>query len=319
MAYVFVPILADLQKLEALLKQVKSEGRYAGNEQAWDSRVIGVVQAHCKTAEKHVLDNSVLMQGVRDYAKLRIDTVEGFLKKKTLEDKEVQVIELTAQSVAKKVADAIADDGELTKACVEYRGGWPATARGLLSNPKLLEPFLATRENGINLGKQVVTLKHRSEEYAVRLQEMSKLAKQRQKQGAVDVAEFTKDIDEIESKLKTMKDEVVDLHFKQQRAVAAFAKWKKQKAWTPEEIKEARQRHPGLVAAAKEARGRLKTMTVLFEGLEERGKAAGPGWKDRALAAVKTAKPHLAGAESECKTFDSEEKTSTEVYKKMTG
>jgi hypothetical protein len=70
-----------------------------------------------------------------------------------------------------------------------------------------------------------------------------------------------------------------------------------------------------IVATAKTARGQLKTLNVLFEGLEKRGKAAGPGWKDMAANAVSEAKKPLKEAESASKAFDADEDKCLKICK----
>ncbi len=65
------------------------------------------------------------------------------------------------------------------------------------------------------------------------------------------------------------------------------------------------------------ARGSLKTLKVLLNGLETRGNAAGPGWKDEALKAVKNAKDEFKKAETAAKTLTDNEENLKKILEKL--
>jgi hypothetical protein len=108
-----------------------------------------------------------------------------------------------------------------------------------------------------------------------------------------------------------------DLMFSKRTAFTRFEDWGKKKAWTPDEKKLAEGDMGHIAATAKEGRGVLKTLKIQLEGLEKRGKAAGPGWKDKAAKAVKGAEDDYAAAEKSSKALTDKEEMCEKVLAKM--
>jgi hypothetical protein len=182
----------------------------------------------------------------------------------------------------------------------------------------MLQPFVATREKGINQeDKVVIGYRKRCDEYVVRAQEFAKQAVQRQKKGAVDVGEFNQDASDIKQKMVDGNQKIEDDRQKKHRLFTFFEDCAKKKTWTDEEKKQAGQYFPQIQAIAKEARGTVKTLTLLLDGLEARGKMAGPGWKDIAAQAVKDAKADHKKAVASAEALTKEEEACAKTFKKM--
>ena len=274
-------------------------------------------EKHAEAHLKYVLER-------RDTCKGIIEGIETRLKNKNRSDADYDWIARQPAEIA-KLAKEIADDGgALVDALIEYRGGWPATVKETLSEKAqdLVQPFVDTRMKGINeRDKTAVGYRERCKEYVTRATEFAKLAAQLRKKGDVDVADFKEDIAEIKKKMTDGGNAILELIHKREsqfKTVTAFgSRDRKTNPLKPDELKVAEGMVSHYAAAAKEARGSLKTLKVLLNGLETRGNAAGPGWKDEALKAVKNAKDEFKKAETAAKTLTDNEENLKKILEKL--
>jgi hypothetical protein len=322
--YTFVPIQKDMSALKDIVDGHKKKGTYAGSEENWDKEVISYLKKHCANAEKQAEAHLEYVLERRNRCKGLIEGIEARLKNKNRGDADYDWIAKQPAEIA-RLAKEIADDGgALVDALIEYRGGWPATAKETLSEKAqdLVQPFKDTRQKGINeRDKTAVGYRERCKEYVTRATEFAKLAAQLQKKGDVNVGEFREDVAEIKKKMKDGGDAILKLIDQKKGTVTtviAFgARDPKKDPVKPDELKVA----DGLVlhyaAAAKEARGSVKTLKVLLNGLETRGNAAGPGWKEEALKAVKNAKDEFKKAEEASETITENEAKLKKILEKL--
>lgn len=317
MSYPVVTIKTDLEALRNQVNAAKQNGTYAAQRQHFDGQVAQILQRDCATAEHSIATNVQLVTAQRQLAKQSVDLVENTLKKKELTGTDVQLIEHLPGVVQQCFHRIDADGHDLMTANAEYRAGWPALARELLSpqSQGILTPYLATRQRGIDGQAATIALKDRVAEYVQRAPEYLKQAKQRVAKGNVEVETFNKDMEEIKKKMEDGRDAIAELHYKKATLIKGIKDIDKTKPWSPDQAKMSKSRMGEIVATAKTARGQLKTLKVLFEGLEKRGKAAGPGWKDMAAKAVSEAKKPLQEAEAAAKALDADEDKCLKICK----
>ncbi len=319
--YKVVPIEAELQALAVKIKQAMTRPLYATTKDKWDQAVMLIVKQNCKLAEDHRKAHAAYVMERRNKCKKIVDDIETQLKKKALIAGEYSWIAGQPAVLAKLAKESNDDSNGLVSANVHYRGVWPSTARECLSEKgkPMLKPFLDTREHGINQeDKVVIGYRRRCDEYVVRAEEFAKLALQRSKKGAVDVTEFMKDAKEITEKMVAAQKTIADDRQKKHRLFTFFDGWSKTKTWSDPDKKQAGIYLPQIRAIAKEARGSVKTLTTLLDGLEARGKAGGPGWKDMAAITVKAAKADYERAKAAAESLTKEEAACEKTLQKMT-
>ena len=102
--------------------------------------------------EHNVQTNSELITNLRNSAKQSVDIVENTLKKKELNNEDMQLIEHLPVIVQQCATRISADLEDLMRANLEYRGGWPASARDLLSPQakSIVDPYVANRQKQID-------------------------------------------------------------------------------------------------------------------------------------------------------------------------
>jgi small-conductance mechanosensitive channel len=179
----------------------------------------------------------------------------------------------------------------------------------------MVDQFVGNRKQQIDAQPGIMALKKRVEEYLPRAQEFVKQGRQRMAEGGVEVASFTQDVAEIKQKMETGREAIKTLHTKKVNAIANVKALEKTKTWSPDQTKSAKAFLVEIVANAKNARGQLKTLDVMFEGLEKRGKAAGPGWKEMAAKAVSEASKPYKEAAAASKAFDTDEEKCKKICK----
>ena len=317
MSYTVVPIETKLQALRGQVENAKSTGAYDGHEQPWDELVAKLLTTECRVGEHNVKTNAEFIENQRNLAKLRMDSVEQLLKKNELSDLEHKMIEETPAHIRQCLSRINGDLQDLVTANLQYRGGWPALSRDLLSPARkgIVEPFVTARSQQIDGQAAVMAKKKRCEEYVERAVEFAKQAQQRKNRGKVDVDSFNVDVQKIKQSMVTGKAAISELHVKKARAIESVKALEKKKVWTPDDSKSAKSWLAEIAANAKNARGNLKTLTVAIEGLEKRGKAAGPGWKDLAAKAVDEAKKPYKEAFTASKNFEADEEKCKKICK----
>jgi hypothetical protein len=289
MSYTKITLEQDLVAIRNDVKAARKDGSYDDLKDNFDQAVLDTIADGMKQAQANTVRHAQDVEAIRVRCKDKLDWAEKELKAKALDDKQYTAIK-TNLALVKKYNDEL---HELRRAFADamaagFRGGWPAIAKEALSPDT---PYVEDnrRKIMIDLDNKVSTLAKRCDEYVARAAEFLKQTIQREKGGQVEMAEFTKD---IEDHLKTMTDHktFVDDKVNQMKThVAAFDLLgrKKEKDYTADDLKFHASRLVVLQRAAKEARGRLKTATIEHDGLETRAKKAGPGWKEKALQAVK--------------------------------
>jgi len=314
--YKLVPIQGELDAVFDGIQKAKNVNRYDAKKDQWNQAVLFVLKKQCKLAEDHRKAHAEYVMERRNKCKGIVDDMEVQLKKKNLIAGEYAWLEKQPAVLAALATESNDDSGELTKALVQYRGGWPAKAKECLSDDaqSLVQSFRDTREDGINNeDKVLIGYRKRCDEYVTRAQEFAKQAVQRQKKGAVDVEEFNQDVAEIKQKMLDGNEKIAGDRQKKHRLFEFFDEVATKKTWSDAEKKQASVYFPQIESIAKEARGTVKTLTTLLDGLEARGKAAGPGWKDIAAKAVKSAKEDHAKAKASAESITEAE----ERYKKV--
>lgn len=319
-SYQVVPIVANLEALAVKIRQAKTRPLYDSQKDKWDQAVILILKTYCTLAENHRKTHADYVMERRNKCKKIIDDIETQLKKKVLISGEYSWIAGQPAVLAKLAKESNDDSRELSHANVHYRSGWDITAKECLSDKgkPMLKPFVDTREKGINQeDKVVIGYRMRCGEYVVRAQEFAKLAMQRSKKGAVDVDEFMKDAKEISEKMVAGQTKIADDRRKKHRLFTFFDECSKTKTWSDADKKQASVYFPQIQALAKETRGSFKTLTTLLNGLEARGKAAGPGWKDIAANAVKSAKADYERTKAAAESMTKEETACEKTLEKM--
>jgi len=318
MSYTVVPIETQLKALEDQVKDAKQKNTYnAQAQQHFDGEVQKVLVKWCPIAEHSVKTNFDLIHNVHEQAKQAVDLAEKTLKKKDFNNDDLMLVEHLPVTVQQFINRISTDLQDLVTGNLQYRGGWPAIARAA-SSPQgqgVVEQYVANRAKQIDLQAGIMALKKRVEEYLTRAQEFVKQAKQRMAQGGVDIQGFQADVAEIKQKMETGREAIKTLHSKKGTAIQNLKNLEKTKTWAPDQTKSAKSYLVEIVANAKNARGQLKTLDILFEGLEKRGKAAGPGWKDMAAKAVSEASKPYKEATAASKAFDADEEKCAKICK----
>jgi hypothetical protein len=315
-----IPIITQLEGLLAKINAAKDKNAYEGQKGKWDQAVVLTLKQQCTLAESYRKTHADYVMERRSKCKEIIEGMESQLKKKDLIAGEYSWLEKQPAAVAKLARESNDDSKELVDALIQYRGGWPAKARECLSDggQDLMQPFQATREKGINQeDKIIIGYRKRCDEYVTRSEEFAKQALQRQKKGQVNVDEFNSDVADIKRKMVDATEKITQDRDKKTRLIGLFEDWAKKKAWTDQERKDAKIYLPQIEAIAKEARGTVKTLTTLMDGLETRGKAAGPGWKDLAIKAVKDAKEDYTKAKESAEALTKTEESCKKTLQKM--
>ncbi len=321
MSYKVVTIETHLTALGVQIADAKQKGTYAGQEKHWDDEVAKILKADCPICEHNVNTSNEFIENQRTSAQSIMNEVEKTLAQKELAPTDYQLIEQRPVAIQQCVTRISDDLKDLMTANLQYRAGWPALARGALSDAGkgIVDPFVATRAQQINGQAAIMAKKQRVGQYLLRVQEFVKQAAQRKGKGAVDVTSFTDDIKEITNKMTAGASEIKELQVKKHTVIENLKTLGKKKPWTPVDLQTAKSSMGEISANAKNARGKLKTLDILLDGLEKRGKAAGPGWKDQALKAVEGAKKPYKEAVTASKAFDDDEAKCLKIYKEHGG
>jgi hypothetical protein len=290
---------------------------YKGQEQHWDDLIAKVLTEQCAIGEKNVRSSSEFIERQGASAKQRMDEIEQLLKNKNLSETDHKMIQETPAFLQQCVFRISEDLQDLVTANIQYRGSWPANSRELLSPTRqvIVEPYVNSRMQQIDGQGAVMAKKKRCEEYILRAVELAKQAAQKKEQGGVDVATFNVDMEEIKNHMTSGKAAIEANHFKKARAIQYLKDLEKTKVWTPEQSKSTKSWLAEITSNAKNARGSLKTLSVEIEGLEKRGKAAGPGWKEQAAKAVTEARKLYNQAELASKKFGEDEEKCKKICK----
>ena len=317
MSYTHVDIQTHLDQIKAQIVAAKQKAQYAGHEQHWDGEVGKIVAKDCGQAEYNVKINAEIIENQRRAAQTIMNDVEKVLKQKDLSDHDYLLVDQAHAGVQKCIDRIAAETGDLTQANVQYRGNWQITAGEALSphSQAIVDPYLENRKLQIDVSRDLANKKKRCEEYLVRAQEFAKQALQRKNKGGVEVETFSKDCQELKTKIEAAKAEIDAAHVKKQNTIKTIKDLAATKVW-PDAQKKLAPGWMNLIAAdAKAARGKMKTLTVLLEGLEKRGKAAGSGWKELAAEAVKKATVSYKEAVKSTKAFDEDEDLCRKICK----
>jgi hypothetical protein len=317
MSYTHVDIQTHLDHIEAQIAAVKQKGQYAGHEQHWDGEVVKIVHKDCAQAEYNVKINAEVIENQRRGAQGIMNDVERALKQKDLSDGDYLLIEQAGAGVQKCIDRIAAETVDLTHANVQYRGNWQITAQEALSPhaQAIVDPYLENRKQQIDVSRDLANKKKRCEEYLVRAHEFAKQAQQRKNKGGVEVETFNQDCEQLKTKIEAAKAEIEAAHTKKKNTIKTIKDLAATKVW-PDAQKKLAPGWMNLIAAdAKAARGKMKTLTVLLEGLEKRGKTAGSGWKELAAESVKKATTPYKEAVKSTKAFDEDEDLCRKICK----
>jgi hypothetical protein len=316
MSYTVVTMETELKALEDQVKDAKQKNTYTNQQQHFDAEVQKVMTKWCPIAEHSVKTNFDLTTTVHEQAKQAVDLAEKTLKKKDLNNDDLKLIEHLPVTIQQYITRLSGDGADLMTGNLQYRGGWPAIAKQASpQSTPIVDQWVGKRAKLIDQQPTIVALKKRVEEYLPRAQEFVKQAKQRMSQGGVAPEEFWEDVKDIKQKMEAGKTAIESLRQKKSNQIQTLKNMDKTKTWSPVEAKTAKSILVDIMASAKSARGQLKTLDVLYEGLEKRGKAAGPGWKEMAAKAVSEAsKPYKAAAD-ESKALDSDETKCVKICK----
>ena len=319
--YAKVTIIANLRDVEATIDQAKERGQYDGNEARYDITVTDVLDTDQGTAERYIEENRQLVEGLAVRCKEQADALSKIAAQKTVSADDVNRAQLSLQTIQQYTQQIHDDNVELNNALKdEYRGGWPEIAKRLLSDPSRANPYMAVRLKGINTGKNIPALTKRCDQYVKRGKEFLKQIIQTQKSGAVEMEQFQNDCAGILAKMTKKKDQIETLRYKVNLSIDWYIttlKKKKEKNYDASDLSTAQNRISEIGAKAKEARGIFKTMTVQYDGLKKRAKAAGHGWKEMALDAVRSAKSEYTAAERTMSNFNDEERECNKLLAKV--
>lgn len=131
----------------------------------------------------------------------------------------------------------------------------------------------------------------------------------------MNVATFLADVEKIKTRMISGTTAITESHQQKSGPIANIKNLEKVKVWTADGSKSAKSYLTGIISQAKNARGTMKTLSVEIEGLDKRGKAAGPGWKEQAAKAVDEAKKPYKEAELASKKFDADEEKCKKICK----
>jgi hypothetical protein len=316
MSYPVVTMETELKALENQVKDAKQKNTYPAQQQHFDAEVQKVVNKWCPIAQHSVKTNFDLITNLHEQAKSAVDLVEKTLKKKDFNNDDLKLVEHLPVTIHQCIDRVSSDLEDLVTGNLQYRGGWPAIAKAASpQSTALVDQFVANRAKQIDAQAGLMALKKRILEYLPRAEEFVKQGKQRLASGGVEIQEFQHDMAEIKQKMETGRDAIRELHAKKNTAIANLKNLEKTKTWSDIQAKTAKSYLVEIVANAKNARGQLKTLDILFQGLEKRGKAAGPGWKEMAAKAVSEAAKPYKEAKDASKAFDSDEEKCAKICK----
>lgn len=297
--YKEVTLHQDLNEIRDDVFAARKDGSYEGLVAEFDDVVLTTIQDGMELAKSNTLSHASDVESCRVKCKGKLDWVEGELAKKDLDVKDYIAIKASLALVKRYVDEMHVWRREFAdKMAKGFRGGWPDVAKKIFSDAKLYAPFESKRKTMIDLDNKVSTMAARCDEYVSRAAELLKQVIQLEKSGKVDVAEFERDIADHLASMQAHATFIDDKILKARSALTYFDTLgkKKEKEYTKSDCDLGASLMATLERAAKECRGRLKTMTVEHDGLEKRAKAAGPGWKDLGLDAVKGSSKVCKGA-----------------------
>jgi hypothetical protein len=316
MSYPVVPIQSELQALDLQVKDAKQKNTYGAQQQHFDGEVQKVLAKWCPIAEHSVNNNFTLIRNLHEQAKQAVDLAEKTLKKKDFDKDDLSLVEHLPVTVQQCMNRINTDLQDLVTGNLEYRGGWPALAKSAAPQlTGLVDQYVGNRAKQIDAQPGIMALKKRIEEYLPRAQEFVKQGRQHMAEGGVEVQSFQQDVAEIKQKMEAGRDAIRTLHAKKNTAIANVKAIEKTKTWSADQLKSGKSYLVEIVANAKTARGQMKTLDIMFEGLEKRGKAAGPGWKEMASKAVTEASKPYKEAGTASKAFDSDEEKCKKICK----
>jgi len=248
-----------LDKEIARAKQLNSY-----DARAFDGRVLTDLDRLVTSSLAIVDDYHKKVDENHSVAKKTMDEMEAMVKKlgKKLSASDIKVID-TMQRTLERSSQTIGDTSSaMFTALGEFRGGWPEKWRPLVSNPKLIDPFIARRSKSIDEGKQKDTLKKRAEEYVKRGKDLQKAAAQLQSRGTALAGNEAKEIADFTSEVKKAKEAFDTLAQLSRNSLQQVAGLNVNPKLDATNLKMNTQRLLNGRSEAKNARGTLKTLSI---------------------------------------------------------
>ncbi len=300
------------------VEAAKADGDYEGNEATWDDYVVGLVGPMADNAARWTVENAELAKSERRKAQAAVKTIEALLKVKGFEDKHFDAMQQQAQIVLQSISDIKDDNNELNDALVpEYRkDGWITTARGAMQDPSRINNMQKARLIQIKVGAGTIQLTKRLEEYEKRVNAYIK-AGQRKLGDLSSLNDAMDDVDRIVAEMDSERQEVSDILYKCSNPLSTIEQNKKAKTALDPRVMDMISGYSATFKAnGKQARGKLKSMTISINMLSKRLKGT-VGLADMCKPQIKDATEFLKIAKAEYSDFESRVKDAEKIIKKL--
>lgn len=302
----------------AKVDKAKADGVYAGNEATWDTQVVALIKPMADKAAAWTVANAELAKTKRRDAQAAVKNIEVLLKAKGFEDKHFTSIQQQAQIVLQCIADIKGDNSDLNDALVpQYRKDhWITTSRDAMHDPSPINVMQKARLIQIRVGAGTIQLTKRLEEYEKRINAYLK-AGQRKLDNLGSLNDAVDDVDKIVAEMDVDRQAVSDILYQCSNPLNTIEQNKKAKtALDPRVMDMIRGYSAKFKAEGKQARGKLKTMTISINMLSKRLKGV-VGLADMSKPQIKAATTHLQTAKKEYSDFESRVKDAEKIVKKL--
>lgn len=316
--YNLLDIEKSAQVAAAKVDKAKADGNYVGNEAQWDAQVVALVKPMADKAAEWTVANAELAKAKRRAAQAAVKNIEALLKTKGFEDKHFSAMQQQAQIVLQSIADTKADNNALNQALVpQYRkDGWITISRGAMHDPSPINAMQKARGIQIKVGTGTIQFTKRLEEYEKRIEAYIK-AGQRKLGDLGALNDAMDDVEKIVAEMDAERQLASDILYKCSRALDTVEQNKKTKtALDPREMNMISSYTAMFKANGKQARGKLKSMTISINMLSKRLKGT-VGLADMCKPQIKAATAHLKSAKDEYGEFESRAKDAEKIIKKL--
>jgi hypothetical protein len=297
------------------IAEAKRRGSYNGGGIAsaakFDAAVMKALSDRVHAALKVTGDYYEKVKKHHAASKKAIDDMTALIKKKgkTLAESDIKVLETSARLCATLATQINDTSMDIMPGLIQYRGGWPATYRDLLSPAKQgdLNALQKLRNQDIDTGKTVDALKKRLEEYAVRAPELVKVAKQAAGKESVLAGTEKKARETFTADVTKLKDDYDTFAHKARNSLSQLAALNPKQKLDAGGLKNNDSRLANGKAEAKNARGVHKTLALKvdtykklaakIEGQEKQAAATALAAAAKELATVAKDVPTLTALE----------------------
>ncbi len=316
MAYQLLKIQQISERFAALVDKAKKAGEYEGNETDWDSQIAIALEKAAAFAADWTAENARMGDQTRRECQAKMRDIESMLKSKKFSGREMNAIEDMSGEIFAGLNAVKRDNSDLNSALVpQYRkDGWITIARSAMFDTGPVDDLQDARGRQIKVGAMTIQITRRLEEYAKRAEDYIKMGRKRLNMED-SLTEALADIDGIVGRMERGRTDVSTYIYSCSNALDMLEGERNTRAAPdPKVMKMYLSYGSKFKGAAKQARGKLKTMGIGISTLKKRVKSVtGLDAKPQTKAALE----HYSAAADEYSEFEGRVKAAEKILTKL--